>query len=1114
MNNTSFLPSQSIFSNGQITGNSWGTPNNIFLVDGDFATSNVNAGSASDFIIGNFNFNLPQNAVPTGIEIEIIGLRGAQTSPPISLEVSFYDNTNGVDNFYPYTAPITSLTPTISTVVIGGSTYLFNSAFTVDQINNMKLALTANGDISLDSVLVKVYYFIQTPPVPPPIIPGVCVDCSSPIQVQAMYLELPFLIGQTKFYLKKGSFSYPNGIPVQPGDIGSCGGTIPFVFDESKRKMDGQNFEENAMLDTNIGGTWTVLNSGVIEVDLISVTQRGLDYKTPAAHIAANMSDHDANSKVIISNNEPYNLQLIRSCQVDTVFSAPIIVENQDTPLADSAHTLDFRGPGVVATNDPSDTHRKIITISGAGGTVPPQIVSTTSNTSGNVQVTTLSADLQISGLNRGVVIQVSTEQAQTITGITVGGVAATQQAVSTDVGSNIRQETWFCANPPLGAQPVVVTLSGAAYLTFGAECVNGLDPTSPVGATQTATGTDLNPTLVIVSTVDYSIMIDGLATAQTPILYTPGAGQAANWSEIANTSTRQGGSSVESAGLQPDPITMDYAITQNTTWCYTAIELVGITSGGTGGGHIIEDNTVPLPQQPALNFEDFFTLSNNPGNSSTDVNLDLVAIANSTTFINALTSNVNFQNAVTAFVSGSGQIQIDQTPDNGTYGLLAGAVDGINTTYTVSLGSYPSGKLQVYLNGLIQLQGVSDDWQETTPGSGTFDFNTPPLTNDVITVVYQGSGGTASQTGIQFENEGVNLGSPGTADEVDFIGAGVTASRVGNKISVVIPGGGGGALGSTQYLAIGKAQITGGTSVYAGDRYNQDNQSGSSIGGGHIVIEASTNRIYVALNSAPNHAPNNQGTELRIFKNDFGSYYLENEISLTTPNTGGQNNITARWTTNGTNIFCVYFYSRSSDYGAPYPGGIGITKFDLDGSNPVDVQILTIPTVAVAHDSTAWDNSLPGTDQMAIGMIGNSIFMTYHTAAGAAEFREYDVSAFPTVTLANTYTVAVPDSGTAFNFDSSTSEWLLSGNDNSVVKYTISGSTFVRGIDKTYSEFDYGSPLTSTRPNPSQIATITPGASSNTIYVVNGEGFNYFTSSHQNYYFNFLLSSVEFPKF
>jgi len=166
--------------------------------------------------------------------------------------------------------------------------------------------------------------------------------------------------------------------------------------------------------------------------------------------------------------------------------------------------------------------------------------------------------------------------------------------------------------------------------------------------------------------------------------------------------------------------------------------KIVTIT-GGTGSGHEIQDNGTPMPTEPALNFTDYFTLTDVPG-VSTDVAIDVVGLAGDTTFINTLTSNVNFQNAVNTFVSGSGVLQIDQTPDNGTFGLLAGDVDGINDTYTVSLGAYAAGKLQVYLNGLVQLQGASDDYIELVPGSGTFQFNTPPAIGDIITVVYSGS--------------------------------------------------------------------------------------------------------------------------------------------------------------------------------------------------------------------------------------------------------------------------------------------------------------------------------------------------------------------------------------
>ena len=62
-----------------------------------------------------------------------------------------------------------------------------------------------------------------------------------------------------------------------------------------------------------------------------------------------------------------------------------------------------------------------------------------------------------------------------------------------------------------------------------------------------------------------------------------------------------------------------------------------------------------------------------------------------------------------------------------GSYtGLRVGVVVAkmFGWTLGISLGGYVSGSLLVYLNGQLQTQGTSEDWDETTPGSGTFDFN------------------------------------------------------------------------------------------------------------------------------------------------------------------------------------------------------------------------------------------------------------------------------------------------------------------------------------------------------------------------------------------------------
>lgn len=734
MNNTNFIPPQIIFSNGQITGNSWGTPNNILLVDGQYATSDVVTGSASDFILGNFNLNLPQDAVPTGIEIEIIGHRGAQTIPPISLNVSLYDDTNGANTFYPYTAPITSLLPTDSTIVIGGSTYLFASSFTVDQINNLKLAFTANGDISLDSVLVRVYYFIQTPVTPPVIVPGVCVDCSSPIQVQAMYLELPFLIGQTKFYLKKGSFSYPNGIPVQPGDVGSCGGTIPFVFDESKRKMDGQNFEENAMLDTNNGGTWTVLTSGVIEVDLGFITQRGLDYKTPAAHIASNMSDHDANSKVIISNNEPYNLQLLRTCQVDTVFSAPIIIENQGVPLPSPAHDISFEGAGVSTANDGLNPFRKKVTIPGFSP-IPPSIV-TTINFYNNTPVTNYSTPgITITGTDRFLAVALTLDTGVAVASALFNGVAV-PVVTSSSIGSFVVIVLDLIA-PSLGTHTLDLIFTGLTRLAGNIVLYNQVDQVTPMAANVALGGNSALVSISPTTTTVNSVVFHAFGTAQFPILYTAGVGESIVSQTVGGL--LQNGIENQTVGT-PALVTSQVNLSVITDWADIAFGINGIAPVLPPGSPLeVDDEGVPVELNTTkMNFV-------GPGVVVTPGAPGEVIVT------------------ITGGGGSGGNILVDQTPDNGTYGTLAGLVDGINTTFTVSAGVYITGKLQVYLNGLIQLQGATDDWEELLPGSGTFDFIVPPLVGDIITVVYQttagGSGGTSVQMTVNQVAHGFSAG-------------------------------------------------------------------------------------------------------------------------------------------------------------------------------------------------------------------------------------------------------------------------------------------------------------------------------------------------------------------
>lgn len=312
---TQFLLPGYVVSNGETTGNPWTYPNNILYVDNNLAVADVNQGAASDMIIGGFNPNLDQSAVIVGIEIKLISKVGADTVPPTTLTIYAVDNTTGEDVFYPYTAPVEPSLD-LDTLILGNSTYLFDQeGFTPDQINNLKIQMIANGNLSVDSLLMNIYYYLPDVPTPPTPGPG-CPTCNSPIQVPEMFLQLPFNIGDTVFYLTPGSLQYPDCTPVQPGDLGDCGGEIDFVFDQGQIKgIGGNNFEENVVLDIS-SGSWEVLANGVVKVDIGSTDNRGIMFHTPYTHDEDLMSDHDAGTPVIISNSARFESRFLRTCQV------------------------------------------------------------------------------------------------------------------------------------------------------------------------------------------------------------------------------------------------------------------------------------------------------------------------------------------------------------------------------------------------------------------------------------------------------------------------------------------------------------------------------------------------------------------------------------------------------------------------------------------------------------------------------------------------------------------------------------------------------------------------------------------------------------------------------
>lgn len=141
----------------------------------------------------------------------------------------------------------------------------------------------------------------------------------------------------------------------------------------------------------------------------------------------------------------------------------------------------------------------------------------------------------------------------------------------------------------------------------------------------------------------------------------------------------------------------------------------------------------------------------------------------------------VNAKGLITAAANGSGSsitintLQVDQTPAGGTYGTLAGTVNGSNAVFTVSNSAYVSGSLMVFLNGQDQTQGAGNDWIETSPAGGTFTFAIAPPSGSIIQAAYIK---TATTTGTG--NAPVLLASV----------SGINAKTVANTLIYTVPTG------------------------------------------------------------------------------------------------------------------------------------------------------------------------------------------------------------------------------------------------------------------------------------------------------------------------------------
>jgi uncharacterized repeat protein (TIGR01451 family) len=162
---------------------------------------------------------------------------------------------------------------------------------------------------------------------------------------------------------------------------------------------------------------------------------------------------------------------------------------------------------------------------------------------------------------NRLMLVGVATGGGGSVSAVTYGGSNLTRVTSSTN--SFLISEAWQLVNPPSGTNTVSITVAGnPAMLYAGAATFSGVDPTTPLGAVNSA-ATAGKTASVTISSATNEIVFDNVA-CDNRAPTSAGAGQTQLWS-LGNF--RGGGGSIKPG---TDSVTMSWAV-PNGPWAQVA---------------------------------------------------------------------------------------------------------------------------------------------------------------------------------------------------------------------------------------------------------------------------------------------------------------------------------------------------------------------------------------------------------------------------------------------------------------------------------------------------------------------------------------------------------------
>lgn len=175
------------------------------------------------------------------------------------------------------------------------------------------------------------------------------------------------------------------------------------------------------------------------------------------------------------------------------------------------------------------------------------------------------------SGSDRALFVNVQWFRNVTITGITCGGVALAQAKLS---ASSYDAAIWHLENPPSGTNTISITFSGNTGGTASAITFTGANQTTPVGATNSATGTSNSPSTSLTTTVADSYIIDSIYRNNSQTA-TAGGSQIEYQDNTDLAFGTEGGMSSYLSAPTVTSYNMSWSWSTSTEWSHALVEVL-----------------------------------------------------------------------------------------------------------------------------------------------------------------------------------------------------------------------------------------------------------------------------------------------------------------------------------------------------------------------------------------------------------------------------------------------------------------------------------------------------------------------------------------------------------